>query len=190
MQQKKGKLSVAYALLRKPFTDELLLLEQLLADKEEFIDRFYIQGDPDLYDPQPRKYKINNESTIKRAIDKLTSTTAIDAEFIFNVRYDKACEYGINGISNKALHIVTSDYNYKTQNQNLNFIFATQESRESMWQHFYYSVPYLLIYTASVVDEIIFSYLPDEIITKFCKIIKRQMIFLIWSFDVGNVDEI
>ena len=34
---KKGKISVAYALLRKPLTDMLLLLEQILVNRHEFI---------------------------------------------------------------------------------------------------------------------------------------------------------
>lgn len=58
-----GKMSVAFNLLRKPLTDELLILEQLLLDRNEFIDRFHFKGDPNLYDPSsgaigPDKLKI------------------------------------------------------------------------------------------------------------------------------------
>lgn len=52
---KKGKMTVAYALLRKPITDELLILEQLLVDKTEFIDRFFHIAIPDNYDPSSKQ---------------------------------------------------------------------------------------------------------------------------------------
>ena len=51
----RGKMTVAYALLRKPFTDELLLFEQLLNNEEEFINRFFHEGDPSNYDPGNKK---------------------------------------------------------------------------------------------------------------------------------------
>ena len=47
---KSGKLTVAYSLLRKPFCDLLLMLEQMLIDREGFIDRFFHQGNPKEYD--------------------------------------------------------------------------------------------------------------------------------------------
>jgi len=185
---KKGKFSVAYALLRKPFTDELLILEQLLADNSDFIDRFYLKGNPELYDPAHKKKTKDNLTIINEAVNSLTSNYNIDAQEMHDIRYDKACDTGINGISNKALHIVTSDKNYKTQEQNLNFIFAQHEDRLSMWEHYYYVVPYLLKYTVDVIDEILFRYLPDEILVKFVKLILREAMHLIWSNNSGARD--
>ncbi|MCP9612138.1 hypothetical protein [Coprobacter tertius] len=49
---KRGKMTVAYALLRKPFTDELLILEQLLVDRKGFINKFFHSGVPEEYDPR------------------------------------------------------------------------------------------------------------------------------------------
>jgi hypothetical protein len=48
---KKAKLSVAYSLFRRPFKDNLLILEWLLADPIDFMDRFYNE-DPAVYAPQ------------------------------------------------------------------------------------------------------------------------------------------
>ncbi|WP_210517111.1 hypothetical protein [Hymenobacter terricola] len=186
---KKGKLSVAYALLRKPFTDELLILEQLLADNNEFIDRFYLQGDPKLYDPAPRVKLRDNLTIIKDAVSKLTSNYNIDAQDMHDIRYDKACHTGINAITNKALHIITTDPNYKTQEQNLNFIFAQYDDLLSMWEHYYYVVPYLLKYTADVIDEILFRYLPDEILVKCGKLVLREGMYLIWAKNSGVIEQ-
>ena len=47
------------------------------------------------------------------------------------------------------------------------------ESRLSMWNHYYYVVPNLLNYMVSVIDKIIFSYLPNDIDFRFAKLTKR-----------------
>jgi len=63
---KNGKFSVAYTLLRKPLTDELLLFEQILFDREDFIKRFYHQGQPIDYDPS--NPKIDKRKIIRNAL--------------------------------------------------------------------------------------------------------------------------
>lgn len=179
---KKGNLSVAYALLRKPFTDELLLLEQISIDKAEFVDRFYVKGDPELYDPMPRKIKINKVDIVNKSVAKLNVPLFENSKFIYDIRYNKECDYGINGITNQALHIVTSDSNYKTPDKSLNLVFlSSKKDLEQYWAHYYYMVPYLLSYTIEVVDEIIFKYLPGEMISKYSRLIKRHMASILWA---------
>ncbi|RFS19067.1 hypothetical protein DVR12_24985 [Chitinophaga silvatica] len=157
----KGKLSVAYALLRKPFTDELLLLEQLLIEPEEFINKFFHIGDIKLYGPSSKKHPPNEKEIIEKAYKKVTSIGA-SADLIYKIRYDKSFAAGINGISNQALHIVTNDSNYKTSNQNLNFVFSGSNDYERYWKQYYYFVPILLIYAASIADEILLQFLPED----------------------------
>lgn len=178
---KNGKFSVAYALLRKPMTDELLLLEQILFDREDFIARFYHQGEPIHYDPSSPK--LDKRKIIENAINKLKPHGFFIKELIYKIRYDKAYEHGINGISNHALHIVTQDKNYKTLNQNLNFIFSVEEDFEEYRQHYYYFVPYLLLYAVSIVDEIIFQFLPGEDLLnlKAVKAFKRFVGYVLWT---------
>jgi len=121
---KKCKSTVAYALLRKPYTDELLLLEQLLGNRNEFINNFFHDGDPNNYDPSSNK--ANKKEIIEKAVKKIEMNFFYKSDFIFELRYDKTFVRGINGISNKALHIVTRDRNYKTAEQNFNFIFRAR----------------------------------------------------------------
>lgn len=157
----KGKLSVAYALLRKPFTDELLLLEQLLTEPEDFINKFFHIGDIKLYDPSSKKHPPNEKEIIEKAFKKVVFMGA-DADLIYKIRYDKSYSAGINGISNQALHIVTNDSNYKTSNQNLNFVFSGPKDYQRYWEHYYQFIPVLLIYATSIVDEILLQFLPEE----------------------------
>lgn len=150
---KNGRMSVAYALLRKPFTDELLIFEQILINPENFIDRFFHDGEPDNYDPSNRK--IDKKEIISNAIAMVNPNSSYSSELIYNLRYDKNLGKGVNGLSNHALHIVTMDKNYKTARQNLNFIFSNKEDVAEYWNHYYYFVPYLILYTASVIDNIV-----------------------------------
>jgi len=156
---KKGKMSVAYALLRKPFTDELLILEQLLANKEDFLKRFFHDGNVKGYDPSDRSIDILK--IIEASIESLNFNGTYTADLIYKLRYDKSIAGGINGITNQALHIVTTDPNYRTENQNLNFVFSNIEDTNCQWEHFYFAVPILLMYTSAVADKIVFQYLDD-----------------------------
>ena len=156
---KKCKSTVAYALSRKPFTDELFLLEQLLVDRKNFIYKFFHLGESQNYDPS---YSYKKKEIIKETIEKATSKLKMNffysKNFIYELRYDKSLVRGLNGISNKALHIVTTDKNYKTTEQNLNFIFSKQDDIFEQLNDYYSTIPYLLFYSASVIDEIAFSF--------------------------------
>lgn len=184
---KKGKMTVAYALLRKPFTDELLILEQLLSDPHDFIERFYHSGNPDEYDPSARN--IDKKEIIQKALRKTSLSAFFNEDLIYDLRYDKSCDSGINGISNHALHIVTKDKRYKTENQNLNFVFSNEDDLERYWNHYYYFVPYLLIYSSSVIDALIFRCLPDDD-NQNLKAVKafRRLVGIIFWTEWNNLD--
>ncbi|HUU86254.1 MAG TPA: hypothetical protein VMX17_00705 [Candidatus Glassbacteria bacterium] len=157
---KNGKMSVAYALLRKPFTDELLIFEQLLVNRRDFIDRLYFKGNPKDYDPGDTG--IDKKRIIELAMNKLRINPFLSSDFIFELRYDKASEAGIKWLSNHALHIVTNDRNYPTSNQNMNFIFWDNDDMDYFYKHYYSFVPYLLIYAVSIIDELVFNLLTGE----------------------------
>lgn len=166
----RGKMIVAYALLRKPFTDELLILEQLLVNKKDFIDRFFHDGNPENYDPSSRD--VDKMEIINKACDKLSLNLFFPSDLIFDMRYNKSYEAGVNGSSNQALHIVTRDKNYRTAEQNLNFIFSNKEDHNTYLENYYFIVPHLLFYAVSIIDEIIFEFIGSEY-AKSHKIIKE-----------------
>jgi hypothetical protein len=177
----RGKMSVAYALLRKPFTDELLIFEQILNDQEGFINRFFYEGEPSGYDPSDRK--IDKRKIIANALKKSKPNIVFTSDLIYALRYEKELGKGINGISNHALHIVTKDKNYKTTKQNLNFVFSTKEDVQSYWENYYFFVPYLLIYSVSVIDNIISQFLSgkDNEHLLNIKVMIRFIGILLWS---------
>lgn len=157
---KKGKISVAYALLRKPFTDQLMMLEQILANRKDFVDRYFHDGDPRSYDPSGRN--IDKKKVIDLA-DKKLNFIFSDADIIYSIRYDKSCETGINWMTNHALHIVTNDKSYQTEKQGLNFTFPINDKElEEYYEHYYYAVSMLLVYTAGIVDKIVFGFIDNK----------------------------
>jgi hypothetical protein len=157
---KRGKISVAYALLRKPLVDLLLLFEQMLVNKQEFIDRFYHAGDIEGYDPSVAN--LDKKSIIEQASAKLPLRVFYVADFIYDLRYDKATAYGLAGATNQALHIVTRDKRYQTRNRDLNFVFVAEDYLEQYWNNYYTVVPYLLSYASAVLDEIVFTMMPEN----------------------------
>ncbi|MDI1305335.1 MAG: hypothetical protein PSX42_10905 [bacterium] len=183
---KRGKMTVAYALLRKPFADELLILEQLLIDRTEFINRFFHIGIPNTYDPSNRK--LDKKEIIRKVSEKLNASFLYDAELIYDLRYNKAFDAGINGVSNQALHIVTSDKNYQTTEQNFNFVFSQKEDFKNYFDNYYLVVPNLLFYAVSVIDGIVFNFLEDENNQniKALKKLRRSIGFLL-ILEISNI---
>jgi hypothetical protein len=181
----RGKTTVAYALLRKPFKDELLILEHILGTPDDFVYRFFYDGEPDSYDPS-KMTDDDKRLTISLATKKVDPFFFTE-DFLYDFRYNKSFEAGISGFADHALHIVTTNKNYKTENQNFNFIFSGVDEIQRYWEHYYMILPFLLLYTTSVVDAIIFQYLsgPEAEKAKENKIIKRWMGYILW---LGNTD--
>ncbi len=109
---------------------------------------------------------------IKNACKKLSLNLFFPSDLIFDMRYNKSYEAGINGSTNQALHIVTRDKNYRTAEQNLNFVFSNNEDHHTYLKNYYFIVPHLLFYAVSIIDEIIFEFIGSEN-AKSHKIIKE-----------------
>ena len=178
---KKGKMSVAYSLLRKPLTDELVILEQLFVDKDDFIDRFYFQGAPNLYDPSAGNLQHEKLNRItSKAIEKVGLIGPFFKEIVYDLRYNKASVSGLNGMMNHAHHIVTADKNYKTEDKNLNFVFSMEEDYYRYWNHYYHFVPYLLIYLSCIADRLAHSLVKVNSNYASLREFKRYLSMLFW----------
>lgn len=184
---KRGKISVAYALLRKPLSDLLLLFEQILINKQDFIDRFYHAGAPVGYDPSFAN--LDKKSIVAQATAKLPLRDLFPDDIVNELRYDKTAKAGIAGSTHQALHIVTRNPHFHTRDRDFNFVFDSVESLDEYWSNYYLVVPYLLFYAASVVDEIVFDFMPAKQRAKQVKNIRRFLLFT--QLELGkNADKI
>jgi len=186
---KAAKFSVAYGLLRKPLMDELLMFEQMLIDKQGFVERYIVQRDVTLYDPSNRKLDNIKQDIVTAAVSKLTYSSLFDAKHIYDVRYDSSIKHGLYFVTNQALHIVTTHRHYRTPDQELNFVFANTDDYEKYWEHYYSLMPMLMMYAASVVDEIVFGLVPDMAHVKNMKGTRRCLSDMILCGAYEKYDE-
>lgn len=175
----RGKMTVSYALLRKPLTDELVIFERLLVRPAEFIQLYFHVGNPKGYDPS--EPNLNRQQIIQDVFQLANPGPLFVPDLVYGLRYDKQNPSGINGISNQALHIVTNHPAYRTKDGELNFVFSNYHDYRRYWRHYYYFVPYLLIYAAHVVDELIFSWMPGYEHLKAVRTFQRFVGTLLWS---------
>jgi len=144
----KGRLSVTFCLLRKPFKDNLLILEWLLANSDEFLGKF---KSSDLFkdisiDKVTREKKLR---IISEAIEH-SSNSFISADFIYDLRYNKAKTYGFESAWQMANHLITDCKHYKTEEMNLNFVFSTYENKLTQWENLYFLLPTLMMHTVNI----------------------------------------
>lgn len=146
----KMKVSIAYALLRKPFKDTLGYFEWLVIDKNEFIDL--------LLNDNPEKLQIFKPKAKEH-------TSIIEQRYgiptYFDFRYDKSNTYSLEHIWNNASHIITTKYPLsKTQKGNLNFIFSDTENLNELIDYYYSVVPNIMLYALQIICMVFESFAP------------------------------
>lgn len=171
------KLTVAFTLIRKPFLENLLIIEQLLCNEIEFLRKF--ESDASNFDPGKLKPD-EKKKLIEDSLNKVNNNFFLDTDIIYQLRWDKKNSNSIYAMSNLATHLVTTrNSSYKTNNQNLNFIFSGYNEWDSQLNYFYYYIPYLLFYMLEIIDQYL---LDKKIITlkifKERKFIRLQGIIL------------
>lgn len=171
----KGKLTVAYALLRKPFKENLLLLEWLGGSPEDFLVRFHGES----IDP----YVLNRLSKEKRleiiqAAADIVSLPGIDAELLWLVRYAKEYHNSLETLWTKATHLVTSVQASATEPMNLNFVFSHREALEDQWEHYYSVVPLLLRYFVGVAEHVASRFVEWDESDRATQVFLRDLAFM------------
>jgi len=161
----KGKLTVTYALLRKPFKENLFYLEWLLADPKDFFQRFHFD---DIKNFALSEYRLitpkKKVEIIKHAKDKTKHGQWIASNFIYQLRYDKKVHYGMEQLWQKANHLITTFKFLETEERNFNFVFSDDTAHKSQWDYLYSFLPILLFHTLEIVQALIatFAKIKDE----------------------------
>lgn len=186
---RKGKLTVAYSLLRKPIQENLYLLENIAIDLHGFTTKLAVD---------PSQLGVKNvgghEGHVKRiaaVLDILGETDRFDADYIAQLRYMK-CEDGFDGYCNLAMHLFTSHKDIKTEKLNINFIFSDSAANLTQWAYLYSRMPYLLFYARRLV-EYVFSTIFDRTAPNYLSDIERrvQAATILWwpTLDATYQDE-
>jgi len=174
---RKGKLAVAYALLRKPLKDNLLFLEWLLAAPADFLETFY-HREPEDYavDKLPPEKKLE----IMEAARARTSMPCVfDARFMYELRYDKRQPWGFEKLWQHATHLVTTFRAIRTSRHNFNFVFSGEEEWSWQQRQFYLLVPYVLFYAVEVVESLLATLAAEDPRGDLMSL-RRSVGFLLW----------
>jgi len=188
---KKGKLTVTFALLRKPLTENLLYLEYLLYDPGGFIYEFW-KGDIQHFG-LGQKQKINPKEVILGLYDKYNFLKFEEPEDIWRMRYEKGSSYSFQTFFQRATHLVTQSKHYRTEPTNFNFIFSNSIDKESQWEGLYSYLPMLLMHTVQVV-ETLFSTFGNRAASKYDVTENRTVVgYILWQKysswgDYGGID--
>ncbi len=182
----RGRLTVTYALLRKPLRDNLFYLEWLLADPESLLNTLYYHPPSEM---ALEKFTTREKAIpiIQAAINRTASSTMFDAEFIYDSRYNRAVEFSFEQLWNKALHLVTTRKYIETEQQNLNFIFSDDEARWGQWYHIYTTLPYLLYYTAEIADSLMILIMGDTRPNFYEALLHRSIGLLLWGQEINKI---
>jgi|GEM_PF-1031224 len=161
---KKKRLSVTFALLRKPFIDHLLVFLRIMFD-DSFFDKF---NNEDSFDAT-KVDEENKRILIKKSLPYCIAANSFTENELYDMIFNKDEPESLLNLSNQALHLSTKrNKKNMTDIQNLNFIFANRTDIENLWEFLYNRLPALLIYYSEVVDALIFNSLelPDEVFTE------------------------
>jgi len=145
----KHKLSVAFSLLRKPLKEHLLFLSWILADENDFLQRFEKDNYKTLSDTNKEKQLY----ILKEAAAKVVTDDMFDHELIWNIIYSKKFENGFEPTWQRATHLITYMGKFqKTEDYNINFIFENEVN--GYYHEFLYSkLPYILMFMTQVTLE-------------------------------------
>lgn len=146
----KGKLTVTYALLRKPLKDNLFYLEWMLADREGFLAAFRDDASAMVATTTEKRRDV-----IATALAKTRTGEWIDPGFLYDLRYDKAAAWGFEQSWQKAHHLVTTSKHYTTDQMNFNFIFSDDEARKTQVRFLHSFMPPILFYALEVASGVI-----------------------------------
>lgn len=122
----------AFTLLRKPFKDDLLLLEMIYVKGHRFV--------PEFLNKPINKFsidKIPKDEKMKILRNCCKKISFFTAKRMYDLRYSKSSKESLEKIWNKTSHIITNAKDYATEDGNLNIIFATEDIVEENLVYFY-----------------------------------------------------
>ncbi|MDR7191925.1 hypothetical protein [Luteimonas terrae] len=156
----KGKITVSFALLRKPLKENLFYLEWLLADPLSMIQAFESEQPSDKTIGSVSE--VRKREIVRRAVEKTNSGHWFDADLIYDFRYNKQFSLGFENLFQKANHLVTSFRFLETEPANFNFVFSDESARYSQWNGLYSYLPIILLHTVEIVEGLLSTFAKRE----------------------------
>lgn len=139
----KRKLVVAYAMLRKPLKENLLLLTMMLVDDEEFFSG--LERSPSLSFGHPGVQDTDRKQYFAKAKTMVPFASFVNPELLHDLIYDVGFATGLAPLFDMAMHLVTGRTPIQTEPLNLNFIFKNPND-DDVYETIYHALGYILLY--------------------------------------------
>lgn len=150
----KKRLTVALALLRKPFVYNLPVLLRIFLE-EGFLEQFNTREDFD-----GASMPKGDLLELIEASCALAFSQSLERDDVYNVIFNREDPHSLINMSNMALHPATTrHWASMTGAKNLNLMFNTPESLDSQWGYIYRKLPFLLNYLLECTELIVFNVL-------------------------------
>lgn len=180
---KKGKMAVAYMLLRKPLQESLYLLESMALDETDFVNK--LSTDPLFLRPKNGGGPEGHALRISKVLSKIGLDEAIDSQYISELRYDKKSDDSFDGVCNHAMHLFTEHKAIKTELLNINFVFSKGKQIYTQQRYLYTRLPYLLYYTYHLFEHIAATIAPTTP-KYFININRRIGAYMLLAYQEGD----
>jgi hypothetical protein len=145
------RLTVTFALIRKPFCYNLLVILRAFLT-EDFFQSFNTKENFDTT-------KLSNDD--KKLLLKTSGSilaTPMDTDVLYEIIFDNTSPDSIINMSNRALHPSTTQNKVNlTGRKNLNFVFSNEENIDSQWDYLYKKLPFLLLYFNELLESLVFG---------------------------------
>ena len=116
----KRKFTVAFALLRKPMKEGILMAAQMCSDEDDFFRKLKFNPKSLLDNKELGKEKIVR--IITSALEKCKFDLA-QSEVIYDLLFERGRDDGLAPLFDKATHFITGYTKIRTEDYNINFIF-------------------------------------------------------------------
>ncbi len=147
---RKGHFSTAFTLLRKPFKDDLFLIELFYTSGYRQVSKF-IKSKIDNYTiegfTKEQKMKV-----MRKVCKKINFFTA---KHLWDLIYNPKSKEGLEKIWNKTMHIITTRPAYKTEDGNLNMVFSNTDVVDEHIIYFYKVVSSVQLYFITLILHIL-----------------------------------
>lgn len=180
---------VALNLLRKPLTDNLILLAWIFGDEECFYQEFENNSPTSL---SPSRIGNRRRAIIEDAFVKLDLPGVITADLLFGILFDSDNTNGLYGVFQHAVHLVTVQRpSLKTTPENLNFVFKDPEDDE-IYELIYANLPVVMIVASSLIMGLYDRIQPSDQGAKNAFYVRSRLGFMLlyepeWRADVIDI---
>ncbi len=144
----KRKVIVAFNLLRKPLTDNLLYLSWMLGNEDEFYSAFSADSPKGI---TTAILKGRRREILSDALQKTSLADDLTVDFLNNVLFDRRYPFGFQKLFQHAVHLITVRHmELRTEPENFNFIFKNFAD-DDLYEATYDALPHILLYLSHVV---------------------------------------